>query len=137
MFRRTCFEQIGGYNPLPYGGADWLAQIDAGLAGWDSLAFPEFPVLHYRPTSSAGGRLRGQFQLGLMDGSFGAHPLFEALKCARRVGVKPLMIAAAVRFSGYSWWNLTGRKPLIQPEKVVFLRKSQLLKARKFIPFLR
>jgi glycosyltransferase involved in cell wall biosynthesis len=137
MFRRACFEQIGGYNPLPYGGADWLAQLDAVMAGWDSVAYPELPVLHYRPTSTAGGRLRGQFNSGLMDGSFGAHPLFEALKCARRVGVKPFMIAATVRFSGYVWWNISRRKPLIQPGKVVFLRKSQLLKIRSSVPFLR
>lgn len=137
MFRRECFERIGGYSPLPYGGADWLAQIDARVAGWESIAFPEFPMLHYRPTSSAGGRLRGQFHLGLMDGSFGAHPLFEAFKCARRVGVKPFVVAAAVRFSGYLWWNLSGRKPLIRPERVVFLRKTQLLKIRGLIPFLR
>jgi glycosyltransferase involved in cell wall biosynthesis len=137
MFRRPCFEKIGGYSPLPYGGADWLAQIDAAMAGWDWRAFPELPVLHYRPTSSAGGRLRGQFHLGLMDGSFGAHPLFEMFKCARRVGVKPWIIAACARFSGYCWWNITGRKPLIQPEKVVFLRKTQLRKIRGLVPFLR
>jgi glycosyltransferase involved in cell wall biosynthesis len=137
MFRRACFEQIGGYNPLPYGGADWLAQLDAAMAGWESIAHPELPVLHYRPTSTAGGWMRGQFHLGLMDASFGSHPLFEAFKCARRVGIKPFVIASIVRFSGFAWWKMTGQKPLIQPGKVQFLRKTQLLKIRTSIPFLR
>lgn len=133
MFRRGCFEQIGGYIPLHNGGEDWLAQLEARMAGWRVLARPDLKILHYRPTSSAGGRMRGLFRLGLMDASFGSHPVFEFVKCARRIGAAPFVIGSIVRFSGYLWWKVSGRKPVISPEKVTFLRAEQMAKLRRFI----
>ena len=133
MFRRDCFDQIGGYTPLQYGGSDSLAQLDARMAGWEVLAFPEKHVLHYRPTSSAGGELRGAFRAGLMDASFGSHPVFELFKCCRRIASSPFVLGSAVRLSGYIWWQLTGRKPVIRAEKVAFLRRSQMDKLRRRI----
>lgn len=128
MFRRTCFDQIGGYTPLLFGGEDWLAQIDAARAGWTVAAIPELPARHYRPTSSADGRLKGLFRLGMMDGSFGSHPLFELLKCVRRVRERPLLLGSVVRLSGYSWWWLSRRAPLLPSDKSAYLRHQQVKK---------
>ncbi|MBL1264888.1 glycosyltransferase family 2 protein [Candidatus Methylomicrobium oryzae] len=128
VFRRTCFEQIGGYAPLKYGGSDWLAQLDARMKGWEIQTRPDLHILHYRPTSSAGGIWRGKFREGLMDASFGSHPVFEFLKCCRRMTNHPFLLGSLIRFSGYLWWNLTRRKPLLSPEKEAFLRKEQLAK---------
>lgn len=125
MFRRTCFDQIGGYSPLLFGGEDWLAQIDARREGWTARALPDLAAHHYRPTSSADGRIKGLFRLGMMDGSFGSHPLFEVFKCARRVREDPLVLGSAVRFGGYLWWWISRREPLLPVEKRVFLRDEQ------------
>jgi hypothetical protein len=44
IFRRSCFDQVGGYVPLYYGGSDWLIQIDAKMAGWKIMTFRhDFP----------------------------------------------------------------------------------------------
>ena len=131
MFRRLCFEQAGGYTPLYYGGSDWLVQIEAKMAGWDILARRDLALLHYRPTSSAGGIWRGMFRAGLMDASFGSHPLFEFCKCCRRLNVKPYLLGSLVRFAGYLSWKLAGRKPSIAAEKAAFLRKEQLTKLKR------
>ncbi len=128
MFRRKCFEEIGGYTPLFLGGSDWLAQLDAKMKGWQISALPEFPVRHYRPTSTANGWRRGCLQLGYLDASFGTHPLFEVFKCLRRIKVKPFFIGAVVRFWGYLWWKCTKPGPLIPADKVVFLRQEQMAK---------
>jgi glycosyltransferase involved in cell wall biosynthesis len=137
LFRRKCFEQIGGYTPLSMGGSDWLAQLDAGMAGWGSEACPDFPVHHYRPTASANGSLRGWFRQGCMDASFGSHPFFELFKCARRSLSSPLVIGGAVRWLGYLSWKCRGRKALLPAEKVAYLRSQQLWKignqARRWI----
>jgi glycosyltransferase involved in cell wall biosynthesis len=130
MFRRTCFEKIGGYKPLFLGGSDWLAQIETRAARLDVVALPHLQVFHYRPTSSAGGRLRGLFKLGLMDASFGSHPVFELFKCARRVVEKPVILGSLIRLSGYTWWKLTGKAPLISNEAVAALRRDQLTKIK-------
>jgi hypothetical protein len=130
MFRRVCFDQIGGYTPLYHGGSDWLAQILAKMAGWENQAYRELPVLHCRPSSSAGGRWRGLFRMGQMDASFGSHPVFEVFKCCRRIGISPFLIGSLVRLGGYLSWNLTGRKPCIPADSVAFLRGEQIRKVR-------
>lgn len=132
MFRRTCFEQIGGYTPLIYGGSDWLAQLDAKIKGWEILTRSDLHILHYRPTSSAGGIWRGKFREGLEDASFGSHPVFEFFKCCRRIASYPFLLGSLVRFSGYLWWYLTRGRPLLSPEKVAFLRREQLAKLRRW-----
>lgn len=132
MFRRTCYEQIGGYTPLDYGGEDWLSQLEAKMAGWETLACQDCAIFHYRPTSSAGGKLRGAFRAGLMDASFGSHPLFEIVKCGRRLTASPWLIGSGLRFTGYLWWRLCRRSSLIAPEKTAFLRKEQLAKLRSW-----
>jgi len=133
VFRRACFDQIGGYTPLPYGGSDWLAQLDAKILGWEILVRPDLHIFHYRPTSSAGGIWRGKFREGLEDASFGSHPAFEFIKCCRRVTSYPFLLGSIVRFAGYLWWHISGRKPVIPVEKVRFLRKEQLAKLRRWV----
>jgi poly-beta-1,6-N-acetyl-D-glucosamine synthase len=130
VFCRACFDEIGGYAPLSYGGADWLVQLDAKMAGWQTKTRPDLRTFHYRPTSSASGIWRGTFREGMMDASFGSDLVFEILKCGRREMSQPL--GGFVRFGGYLWWKLTGRKPLIEAEKVAFLRKEQRTKLLKW-----
>lgn len=133
MFRRSCFDQIGGYTPLNYGGSDWLIQLDVKMAGWEIQTRPDLHILHYRLTSSAGGIWRGKFRAGMMDASFGSHPLFELLKCCRRVTSRPFVFGSIVRFCGYIWWRVSGRKPLLAPEKVAFLQQEQKGKLRRWL----
>jgi glycosyltransferase involved in cell wall biosynthesis len=129
LFRRTCYDEIGGYTPLSYGGSDALAQLEARRRGWEVATRPDLPILHYRPTSSAGGIWRGRFREGMMDGSFGTLPVFEILKCTRRLKSRPLLLGSFVRFGGYLWWRMT-RKPLLSPDQVAFLRQIQRAKIR-------
>jgi hypothetical protein len=71
------------------------------------------------------------FLAGFEDASLGHHPMFEVCRCCRRVTYPPLFFGSALRFSGYIWWNLMGRRPVIQTEKVAFLRKQQMAKLRR------
>ncbi|MGB7769556.1 MAG: glycosyltransferase [Verrucomicrobiia bacterium] len=136
VFRKSCFDQSGGYTPLHYGGSDWLIQLDVRMAGWEILTRPDLHILHYRLTSSAGGIWRGKFRAGMMDASFGSHPLFELVKCCRRAASHPFVIGSVVRWCGYCWWRFSGRDPLIAPQKVAFLRKEQMTKLRRSLwPF--
>src|SRR5581483_3243287 len=135
LFRRECFDQTGGYRPLFYGGSDWLMQIDARMAGWKIKTRPDQHIYHFRPTSSAGGIWKGLFKQGLMDASFGSHPVFEIFKCCRRVTSYPFVFGGLVRLCGYFSWKLRGRKPLLKPEQVAFLRREQVAKLRRWLSF--
>jgi glycosyltransferase involved in cell wall biosynthesis len=133
FFRRKTFDQVGGYTPMYYQGSDWLIQLKVRMARWELLTRPDLHILHYRPTSSAGGIWRGRFHAGLSDASFGSHPIFEFLKCCRRVTTRPFFFGSVVRYCGYLWWNLSGWKPVIKPEEVAFLRKEQVAKLRRWV----
>jgi glycosyltransferase involved in cell wall biosynthesis len=133
MVRRSCFDQIGGYVPLYYGGSDSLALLDARMAGWAVFARPDLHVFHYRPTSSAGGKWRGIWREGFERASFGSHPVYEFFRCCHRLTHRPFMLGSAVRYCAYLWWNLTGRRPLMPAEKVAFLRSGQMAKLRGWV----
>ena len=105
------------------------------MLGWELLTRPDHHILHYRLSSSAGGIWRGRFRMGLMDASFGSHPLFEFLKCCRRLTTRPVILGSCVRFFGFLWWKIAGRKPLLKSEEVAFLRNEQRAKMRRWIGF--
>ena len=48
LFRRECFEQIGGYIPHKAGGIDWMAVTTARMMGWKTRSFREKKFFHYR-----------------------------------------------------------------------------------------
>ena len=132
IFRRECFEGMGGYTPLTYGGSDWLAQLKARMAGWKVSTLPTLKLFHYRPSSSAGGVWRGRFREGIMDASFGSHPLFQILKCTRRLASQPYLIGAVLRFSGYAFQTLKQNDYVLSQAEVDYLRREQLAKIRRW-----
>jgi poly-beta-1,6-N-acetyl-D-glucosamine synthase len=125
LFRRECYESIGGYPRFKYGGPDWYAEVQARMRGWRVQSFADLPVFHHRPTNGAGGLVRGQFRQGLEDYSLGSDPVFEIAKCARRLTEWPFGIGALTRLSGFVWayWAVGDR--LVPEEFMRFLRKEQ------------
>jgi len=49
LFRRECFEDIGGYVANAAGGVDWIAVTTARMRGWKTRSFREKRFHHYRP----------------------------------------------------------------------------------------
>jgi glycosyltransferase involved in cell wall biosynthesis len=126
MVRHTCYDQIGGWLALEFGGEDWYAEIRARKFGWRVAAFPEQKLLHYRPTGGASPLFQHRFREGKMDQSVGSHPVFEIAKCARRVLEKPFLLGSLVRMGGFLSSHATRKPPAIRPELVRFLRKEQI-----------
>ncbi len=62
LFRRECFQDIGGYVPNRAGGVDWIAAMTARMKGWKVRSFPEKRFHHHRTMGTAGrGPLRALF----------------------------------------------------------------------------
>lgn len=125
MVRRACYEQIGGWMPMPYGGQDWQALVAAEMRGWSVHSFPDLPVNHLRPTGGGDRRFRNLFREGRMDYSVGSGPLFELFKVARRIRVWPYGVGSLVRLSGFLWGYWTREKRPVSNEFIAFLRDSQ------------
>jgi biofilm PGA synthesis N-glycosyltransferase PgaC len=133
LVRRECFQAIGGYAVLEYGGEDWHAEITAKMKGWEIEAFPDLKIFHHRPTGTGGGLLRYRFRQGKMDYVLGSDPLFEFLKCFHRLGDSPLLIGGIARALGFSGSWISREKLQVSPEFADYLRKEQRLKIRSLI----
>jgi poly-beta-1,6-N-acetyl-D-glucosamine synthase len=126
LFRRECFDAIGGYLPLKYGGPDWHAGVMARMKGWSIRSFPDLHVQHLRPTGSADHWRRDRVRQGRMDYSMGSHPVFELVKCARRFQDYPKVLGALVRFSAFVWCYCVGEPRPVSQEFMKYLRKEQM-----------
>ena len=128
LFRRECFEAVGGgYLPMPHGGEDAAAEIMARAAGWEVKTIRSLPVLHHRRVGGGTGRvLVSRFRQGRMDRSLGYHPLFEGAKCVFRTLERPYFLGSLFRAAGYLWAMLR-REPILLPEEAAaYVRAEQL-----------
>ena len=57
LFRRQCFEEVGGYIPNRAGGIDWIAVTTARMKGWRTRSFPEKRFHHYGTLEQREGAL--------------------------------------------------------------------------------
>jgi poly-beta-1,6-N-acetyl-D-glucosamine synthase len=125
LVRRECYEAIGGYAVLEFGGEDWHAQTSAKMRGWEIEALPELKIFHHRHTGEADNLVRHKFRQGRMDYSLGSDPLFEILKCLERLRERPFFIGSIARVVGFSWSFFCRDNRPVSEEFVAFLRREQ------------
>ena len=135
LLRRECYEAIGDYLPLRYGGEDTWANVTAQMNGWEVRAFPDLPVLHHRKTATAGGLLRNRFKHGLMHCSLGYLPRYEVLSCLRRARQNPIAIGAMLQIAGFCYGYLRPESRLVSTQFVTFLRDEQRKRVRSVAGF--
>ena len=133
VFRRTCFEAIGGYVPVKGGCIDHIAVISARMKGWKTRTFTDKVCHHHRKMGTAqDGVLLARFRSGRKDYSIGNHPLWELSRVAYQATKKPLVIGSLMLLCGY-FWALVGRaKRPVSPDLVAFVRREQMRRLRKF-----
>jgi len=125
LVRRECYEAIGGYAVLKYGGEDWYAQTCARMKGWRAQSIPELKILHYRRTGAGTNLLRHRFRCGRLDYSVGSDPLFEVLKCLLRIPERPLLLGGLSRLAGFTWSCFLRESRPVSAEFIAFLRREQ------------
>lgn len=128
LFRKECYEAIGGHVPLPYGGEDWICEILARKNGWAVKAFPDIAAYHHKSSEAKRGALKDAIRQGKMDYAVGSHPLFEIVKCSRRVQERPFVLRALFRLFGFTWSAIKGDDMAVSAEIVGDLRREQLKK---------
>ncbi|MGH9428541.1 MAG: glycosyltransferase [Terriglobia bacterium] len=131
LFRRQCFEEIGGYMPVKGGGVDWIAVTTARMKGWRTRTFVEKVCHHHRPMGTASsGKLKAWYGLGRQDYYLGGHPLWELFRACFQVTREPYLVGGLLLFAGYSWALLTRLKRPISPELIRFHRREQMQRLR-------
>jgi glycosyltransferase involved in cell wall biosynthesis len=131
MFRRACYEDIGGYTPLPRGGVDMVAEAMARMHGWQVQTFSHIPMYHYRITGTAKGNvLSSYFRRGIFEYTNGYHPVFQFFRFFTWIPIYPYFIASLVRTCGYIYGFLN-KEPLSVPKNVArYLRMEQLQRVK-------
>jgi len=132
LFRRECFEQIGGYVPLKGGGIDVVAVMTARLKGWRTQTFPEKTCHHHRPmgTANSGSKASANFKLGQRAYSLGWHPAWQIFRSLYQASRKPYVIGGVSLLFGYFWAMARRTECVVSPELVAFQRKDQMRRLR-------
>lgn len=134
LFRRQCFEEIGGYQKSPAGGVDWIAVMTARMKGWKTRSFDEKRFKHHRLMSSAErGMIAAYFSYGQKDYYLGGSPLWQIFRVGYRMAKKPLLVGGMAVMAGYCAAAITGMKRPVSAELIRFHRHNQMKKLKNII----
>ena len=132
LFRRKCFESIGGYIPLEAGGIDLYMNIRARMAGWKTRTFTEMFCVHHRKMGAAKkNKLSFAFDGGYHDYLMGVSFIWQFLRSAYRLISDPIFSFCIM--AGYSWALITRPKRLVEKGMIEFVRNEQRQRIRKLI----
>ena len=126
LFRRPCFDAVGGYVPLQYGGIDAAAEIKAKMLGWKVRKYLEHKVFEQRRTGSAGvSLLESRVSEGKRFYSLGYDSFFYFIRCIYRLRDRPFIIGSIAAFCGFMGSIIRCRPILLPPQVVSYLRTEQ------------
>lgn len=132
LFRRMCFEEIGGYKPNKAGGIDWIAVTTARMIGWKTRSFREKAYFHHKALGTAeSGRIASSFSYGEKDYYLGGHPVWEFCRVGFQVTRHP--IEGLALGAGYVWAFVTRQHRPVSKELMKFHRKEQMQKLKHIL----
>ncbi len=131
LFRRKCYEQVGGYVGLRWGGEDTVAVVSAWMKGWETLSIQGLPAFHHKVGLETGSVLRWRFYEASMFYYLGSDPVFEILKSLRWMGRRPYFLQGISRLCGYVWALCHDEKRHVSNEFIRYLRREQRRRLRE------
>lgn len=134
VFRRQCFEEIGGYVPVKGGGIDHVAVMTARMKGWKTRTFTEKVCQHHREMGTAQhGALKARFRMGAKDYMLGSHPAWQVFRMFYQMSKKPYIAGGAMLMAGYVSTLVRHPKRPISDDMVAFRRREEMQRLRKFL----
>lgn len=133
LFRRECFEAIGGYVPLKVGGIDLVAVITARMKGWQTRTFTEKTCEHHRKTGTGThSGLMVAFRSGYHDYLMGVAAIWQFFRSVYQMRYRPFVVGGCVLLIGYCWALVKRAERPVSKELVEFKRKEQMRRLKKF-----
>jgi glycosyltransferase involved in cell wall biosynthesis len=133
LFRRECFEQIGGYKPIKTGGIDLVAVISARMKGWQTRSFVEKASTHHRKMGTAKhNALVAIFHGGFTDYTHGSDPVWEVFRCMYQMTRWPIVLSGSFCLAGFLWAMVSRTDRVVSPEFIQFRRIEQRRRLRNF-----
>ncbi len=132
VFRRQCFEDVGGYVPVNGGCIDHIAVITARMRGWKTRTFTDKICLHHREMGTAQqGLLMSRFKNGAKDYAIGNHPLWELFRGVYQMSKRPFLVGGLMVVTGYFWAVIRRAERPVSRELVMFYRREQIRRLGK------
>ena len=134
LFRKACFEVVGGYPSLKFGGIDAAAEIKAKMLGWEVKKFPELKVYELRRTGSSQGKpLTAKAREGRRFHSLAYTTSFYFVRCLYRLKDKPPILGGLAAFYGFMESSLRRRPILLDPDVVAYLQNEQRKRLKRLL----
>jgi poly-beta-1,6-N-acetyl-D-glucosamine synthase len=134
MFRRRCFEDIGGYVPNKAGGVDWIAVTSARMKGWETRSYREKSFFHHRPLGTAErGVLASAFSYGEKDYYLSNAPAWQVFRITYQLINRPYVLVGAALGLGYLSAAIRRIDRPVSPELMKFHRGEQMLKLKAIL----
>jgi len=134
LFRKQCWDEIGGYIPHRAGGIDWMAVVTARMKGWKTESFRERFFFHHRHLGTAERSvLASSFSYGEKDYYLGGHPVWEMFRVAYRTTKPPYIVDGMALGLGYCWAFLRRTPRPVSDELMAFHRKEQMEKLKSIL----
>lgn len=134
LFRRRCFEDIGGYVPIKGGGIDWVAVTTARMKGWKTRSYGERVFNHHRTMGTAStGVLGARFHYGKKDYFLGGHPLWQLFRGTFQMAKRPYLVGGLALMAGYSWCWASRQPRAVSRELMQFHRGEQMARLRQMV----
>lgn len=132
LFRRQCFEEIGGYVPVKGGGIDYIAVVTARMKGWKTRTFTDTVYHHHREIGTAQhGVWASRFKYGSKDYALGNHLVWELFRTAYQMTKKPLFVGGLALGCGYFWALLRRIERPVSRDLMAFVRREQMQRLKK------
>lgn len=134
IFRRECYQAIGGYQPVRIGGIDWIAVARARLEGWRTRTFTESKVFHHRPMGTAlSSKQRYFYRLGTQDYFFGGSARWQLLRGLYQMSKKPRILGGSFLLAGFFRHWIQWRPRIVDRELALFHKGEQLQRLKNFV----
>ncbi len=123
MYRRSCFEEIGG---LAFSNAwDTIDLLRARTRGWRTRRFNDLQVFHYRIMSSRQGLWQGKLRTGRNLYLTGYSVPFLLARSLYRLFRRPYLVESMAVICGYFLAMFRGEPLAVTMEEREFLRREQ------------
>ncbi len=134
LFRRECFEEIGGYLPVKDGGVDDVACLTARMKGWRTRSFTDRLFIHHRQSGTAQhSLLKARFRTGALNYALGSHPIWEVFRTGYQMTKRPVVVGGLAAAAGYLWAMVRSLERSMPRELVAFHRREQMQRLRRLL----
>jgi len=134
LFRRECYEAIGGYTPVKGGGIDHIAVVSARMKGWKTRTFTDKVCIHHRTMGTAQrGALKATFKQGVKDYTLGNHPLWELFRTLYQTKNSPVVVGGLALGAGYFWSMMRRADVSVSKDVVAFTHREQMQRLKKLV----